>query len=103
MHFHCVLMLIGYYMYVETSSPRVQGDNAKLEFYVSGNRELVCLKFYYHMYGYDMGSLNVFSGNEVVFKASGNHGNYWRKAERDFYLDHNVSFDQHSKLECNAK
>lgn len=62
-------------MYIETSSPRVAGDNARLDMSVSGNGELSCLEFYYHMYGDTMGALNVFSGNKVVFSLSGNQGN----------------------------
>jgi len=80
-------------MYIEASSPRVAGDNAKLEFSVSGNGETSCLEFYYHMYGDTMGTLTVFSGSVVVFNASGNHGNYWKKAERTIYLDNIVSFN----------
>jgi len=85
-------MLIGYYMYIETSSPRVAGDNAKLEISVSGNRELSCLEFFYHMYGSTMGSLNVFSGNVLVFSLSGDQGDYWIKVEKTIYLDNTVSF-----------
>ena len=83
----------GYYMYIETSSPRVAGDNAKLEISVSGNGELFCLEFYYHMYGDAMGTLNVFSGDALIFSSSGNHGNHWRKAEATINLDNTVSFN----------
>ena len=78
-------------MYIEASSPRVEGDNAKLEMSVSGNGELSCLEFYYHMYGQYMGTLRVFSGSAVVFNASGDHGNHWIKAERTIQLDSIVS------------
>ena len=81
-------------MYIETSSPRVAGDNAKLELSVSGNGELSCLEFYYHMYGDTMGTLTVFSGSAVVFNTSGNHGNYWMKAEITIHLDNFVSFNR---------
>ena len=78
-------------MYIETSYPRVAGDNAKLTFSVSGNKELSCLKFYYHMYGDTIGTLTVYSGNMVVFSKSGNHYNLWLKAEKTLYLDYSVS------------
>ena len=78
-------------MYIETSSPRVAGDNAKLELSLSGDGQLSCLKFYYHMYGDTMGTLTVFSGNLVVFNVSGNHGNYWRKAEKTIHVYKTVS------------
>ena len=81
-------------MYIETSYPRVAGDNAKLALSVSGNGELSCLEFYYHMYGDTMGTLTVFSGSAVVFNTSGNHGNYWIKAEINIHLDNFVSFNR---------
>ena len=79
-------------MYIETSSPRVAGDNAKLEVSVPGSGELSCLTFYYHMYGAAMGTLNVFSGNALVFQTSGNHGNHWKKAEATIFQQNIVSF-----------
>ena len=82
-------------MYIETSSPRVAGDNAKLEFSVPGNLGLFCLEFFYHMYGDTMGTLTVFSGSGVVFNASGNHGNTWIKAEITIPLDSVVSFNRY--------
>ncbi|XP_078370268.1 uncharacterized protein LOC144653914 isoform X2 [Oculina patagonica] len=83
----------GYYMYIETSSPRAAGDNAKLELSVPGNGELYCLQFYYHMNGDTMGTLTVFNGNSVVFNTSGNHGNHWIKAERTIPLNNTVTFE----------
>lgn len=81
-------------MYIETSSPRVLGDVAKLTFSVPGNKQLTCLTFYYHMYGETIGALTVFSGSSVVFEASGNHGNSWKEAKIDIYLESDVSFNE---------
>ena len=67
-------------MYIETSSPRISGDNAKLVFKGSGSGEF-CLKFVYHMYGSSMGTLNVFSGNRNIFTKSGDQGNKWEGVE----------------------
>ena len=78
-------------MYIETSSPRGQGDNAKLQVSVSGNGAAACLDFYYHMYGGTIGTLNVYSGNELVFSVSRNQGNYWIRARTTIYLRNNVS------------
>ena len=78
-------------MYIEASSPRNKGDNAKLVLSVSGNGALACLEFYYHMYGASMGSLTVLSGNAVVFNISGNQGSTWEKASRTIYLSNTVS------------
>ena len=82
---------IGYYMYIETSYPRNAGDNARLELSVSGNGEPSCLEFYYHMYGYTMGTLTVLSGNVTVFKASGNHGQIWIQQKSSINLTKTVS------------
>jgi hypothetical protein len=71
------------YVYIETSSPRVQGEKAYLVSpQVSGTQ---CLKFSYHMYGANMGSLLIYQnmGNQLVelFKKSGDQGDQWKKAE----------------------
>ena len=78
-------------MYIETSSPRRQGDNAKLQVSVSGNGAAACLVFYYNMYGGTIGTLNVYNGNELVFSVTGNQGNYWIRARETIYLRHSVS------------
>ena len=78
-------------MYIEATSRR-QGDNATLQVSVSGNGAAACLVFYYHMYGDTIGTLNVYSGNELVFIVSGNQGNYWIRAMKTIHLRHNVSF-----------
>ena len=83
--------LAGYYMYIEASPVR-QGENAKLQVSVSGNGAAACLVFFYHMYGDAIGTLNVYSGNELVFIVSGNQGNYWIRAMKTIHLRHNVSF-----------
>ena len=67
-------------MYIETSSPRQLGDNAKLntpKLQFSGS---MCLKFYYHMYGASMGTLKVIIKGNNLFTASGNKGNKWLRA-----------------------
>ncbi|XP_037345321.2 MAM domain-containing glycosylphosphatidylinositol anchor protein 1 isoform X1 [Pungitius pungitius] len=87
----------GYYMYIETSSPRVQGDKARLLsplFNVSSvrgpkgsGRVPYCVSFYYHMKGKHIGTLNVLlrvrsiaSVDSVVWMKSGHQGPEWRKA-----------------------
>ena len=73
-------------MYIETSSPRQQGDNAKLnspKLQFSGS---MCLKFYYHMYGANIATLNVIIKGNTVFTASGNKGNKWLRAAIDVSL-----------------
>lgn len=67
-------------MYIETSSPRVQGDNAKLKSRPLKFSGTMCLGFYYHMYGSSIGSLKVSINSKEVFSKSGNKGNAWLKA-----------------------
>ncbi|XP_020619343.1 MAM and LDL-receptor class A domain-containing protein 1-like [Orbicella faveolata] len=76
----------GYFMYTETSSPRQQGDNAKLnspKLQFSGN---MCLQFFYHMYGSTMGTLNVEVNGVNVFSKSGDQGKIWHEAKKDVNL-----------------
>ena len=96
-HYYYRCDLTGYYMYIETSLPRRQGDNAKLQVSVPGNGAAACLDFYYHMHGDTIGTLNVYSGNELVFNVSGNQSNSWIRARETIYLRHVVSL---IKLEC---
>ncbi len=77
-------------MYIEASS-QSPGDNAKLQLAAPGSKSSACLTFYYHMYGRDMGTLNVFNGNVTIFNMSGDQGNYWRKVTRTVNLSHVVS------------
>nr|XP_039272221.1 MAM and LDL-receptor class A domain-containing protein 2-like [Styela clava] len=76
----------GYYAFIETSLPRVQGEKARLisEVYPAGSRH--CLGFWYHMYGSYIGSLTVYvkpvsqalSVAHIVWKKTGAQGNLWR-------------------------
>ncbi|XP_058470669.1 MAM domain-containing glycosylphosphatidylinositol anchor protein 2 [Solea solea] len=82
----------GFFMYIETSRPRLQGDKARLfsptfDLDNKSNSPPYCLTFYYHMYGKHIGTLNVFlrlKGSTVtdtsVWSLSGNQGNRWRQA-----------------------
>nr|XP_022320901.1 uncharacterized protein LOC111123092 isoform X1 [Crassostrea virginica] len=79
-----------YYMYIETSQPRSQGDKAILsssivKFPTAQER---CLRFAYHMYGSDsmMGSLAVYFHSSSIsktlaFTKTGNQGNQWNQVE----------------------
>uniref|UniRef100_A0A672FDK3 MAM domain containing glycosylphosphatidylinositol anchor 1 n=1 Tax=Salarias fasciatus TaxID=181472 RepID=A0A672FDK3_SALFA len=87
----------GYYMYIEASRPRVQGDKARLLsplFNVSSirgpkgsGRVPYCISFYYHMKGKHIGTLNVLlrvrsiaSVDSVMWSRSGHQGPDWKKA-----------------------
>ena len=86
----------GRYMHIEASSPRVTGDKARLisrpytQSETNGT-SAECLTFYYHMFGYYMGTLNVYkvSGSDAsgdnlgkpIWTKSGDQGNYWQIAQ----------------------
>lgn len=74
-------------MYIETSYPRKQGDKAR---FISPTYNSVkggqCFQFWYHMYGQDIGTLNVYikKGQNLgipVWIRSGNRGNVWKVAQ----------------------
>ena len=69
-------------MYIETSSPRVSGDNAILESPLLTFAGNMCFKFFYHMYGATIGSLRVKIGTQTVFTAIGEKGNKWTEAAK---------------------
>ncbi|XP_060684966.1 MAM domain-containing glycosylphosphatidylinositol anchor protein 2 [Hemiscyllium ocellatum] len=89
----------GFYMYIETSRPRTEGEKARLlspifstlpkNPYGSIN-SAYCVSFYYNMYGKHIGTLNVFlrfkgfKGSTVtenlIWTMSGNQGEQWMHA-----------------------
>ncbi|XP_076332023.1 meprin A subunit beta-like isoform X2 [Tachypleus tridentatus] len=74
----------GSYLYVEASYPRKPGDRARITSPVfQGDSHDRCLIFYYHMYGEDMGMLQVHVQQDKdiseLWHRSGNLGDLWRK------------------------
>ena len=51
----------------------------------------VCFSFYYHMYGLNIKTLNVYNGDEVIWTKSGDQGDAWHKAEVTIIGDFDVS------------
>jgi hypothetical protein len=71
---------------IETSLPTQSGDRARLESIVLdgtyGNAR--CFRFWYHMYGDGIGTLNVYLFNttfELLWSLSGNRGNNWYEGQ----------------------
>lgn len=70
-------------MYIEASNPRSKGHRSWLlsqDYKPTLGR---CLSFWYHMYGTDIGELNVLisvngSRSSPIWTQSGNQGNLWR-------------------------
>uniref|UniRef100_A0A673H899 MAM domain-containing protein n=1 Tax=Sinocyclocheilus rhinocerous TaxID=307959 RepID=A0A673H899_9TELE len=91
--------LSGFYMYIETSRPRKEGDTARLlsptfsvapkNPYSISSPPAYCFSFYYHMYGKHIGTLNAFvkqkgqstSDAGPAWSLSGNQGDRWRQAK----------------------
>ena len=67
-------------MYIEASSPHQPGDDAKLYSPPLKFFGIMCLEFYYYMYGAVNGSLNVTINKTVVFSASGDNELMWQRA-----------------------
>ena len=70
-------------MFTESTSQSA-GDNAKRQLVVprSMGNSTTCLTFFSHMKGYAMGTLNVFSGDTMIFNASGDLGDNWVTVRR---------------------
>ncbi|XP_053331408.1 MAM domain-containing glycosylphosphatidylinositol anchor protein 2, partial [Spea bombifrons] len=86
----------GFYMYIEASRPRMEGDKARLlsplfniaqkNPYGSSNTAY-CFSFFYHMYGRHIGTLNTYlrlkgqvTSEVEVWSANGNKGEQWNQA-----------------------
>ena len=82
---NCYVSVTDYYLYIETSSPTNQGYKARLQSNaIPSSSTRRCFKFYYHMYGADMGELNVYIkesyATTLVWKLNGEQGNAWKQA-----------------------
>ena len=71
----------GWYIYIETSSPRRAGDTARLiSPWIRGPR---CMVFYYHMFGSNMGCVVMYIRSQAetrvkpVWLRSKDQGNRW--------------------------
>ncbi|CAF1538469.1 unnamed protein product, partial [Adineta steineri] len=76
----------GKYLMIETSWPTEVGDRAQLESVVfdETNGESRCFRFWYHMYGDSIGTLNVylFNGTSTrLWSLSGDRGNNWYEGQ----------------------
>ena len=76
----------GVYMYMETSSPRTQGDRTRIDSIKAiAPATGVCVRFWYHMYGAGMGSLTMHTGDDngglgpSRWSRTGDSGQMWRE------------------------
>ena len=77
----------GVYMYIETSSPRAPGDIARIDSVKAiAPATGACVRFWYHMYGADMGSLTMYTGDgkgglgPARWSKQGDSGDLWQEA-----------------------
>ncbi|CAG2186533.1 unnamed protein product [Mytilus edulis] len=73
------------FMFIESSSPRQDNDKAIMVTNMSLPKVDRCLRFWYHMYGSTMGTLNVYTENAQetrvqIFTMSGDQGNQWNES-----------------------
>ncbi|XP_031557254.1 meprin A subunit beta-like [Actinia tenebrosa] len=78
----------GWFLYIEASIPRKEGDTAILRSKAYASTTERCLHFYYHMYGKNIGSLSVThslisdpANEQELWKMLGNQGNAWIRAD----------------------
>nr|XP_054757011.1 MAM and LDL-receptor class A domain-containing protein 1-like [Lytechinus pictus] len=71
----------GFYVYTESSSPRLPGETARLVSDLQNGTTSGggCLEFYYHMYGGTIGTLNV-----KILEESGSETTIFTKGQRDY-------------------
>lgn len=94
---YLLFLLAGFYIYIETSSPRRNNDKAILTL-TGANSKSVCFSFYYHMYGTNINRLNIYNRGKVIWTMAGNQGNSWKKAEVSITGDYDVSVDGKDNL-----
>lgn len=78
----------GYYIYIETSSPRRVNDTARIISQPINVNTTMCLNFWYHMYGTSVRTLNVYmkvggSLSPPVWSRTGTRSNQWYSASVD--------------------
>ena len=78
----------GSYIFIEASHRRY-GDKARLISDWLEPNETMCLQFWYHMQGKDVGKLNVYittkSSQTQIWSQEGNQGNRWLFAQVSIY------------------
>jgi len=80
----------SFYMYIETSSPRRQGDKAILQSPALGLTGPGSMSFSYSMNGATCGKLAVFVDGTEVWSALGNKGTAWLSKTIQFYSPRSI-------------
>ena len=85
--------IAGSYIYIESSSPRREGDIARLLSGPYNSDQTVCVQFFYHMFGPNVGYLAVAKfgkpfnkmRKKVLWRRTGQIDMYWHKAMLTIY------------------
>ncbi|XP_064626667.1 MAM and LDL-receptor class A domain-containing protein 1-like [Lineus longissimus] len=75
---------VGHYLYLETSSPFVTGDSARvMSPSILAPNVPICLRYFYSMFGKGMGTMNIYylqkNTIQMIKTISGNHGEGWKE------------------------
>ena len=76
-------VILGQYVYVESSYPRKQGDRADLRSQQFGPTTPRCLNFWFNAHGANMGALRVLIS---PFNSTNSSTKIWQVSQRDFGL-----------------
>ena len=93
--------IVGYYLYIEASNPRVLGHKSVISKQYSGiGTNGSCLTFWYHLYGSSMGQLNVYLKNKLQDASTspswnliGEQGDRWEMGQVTLTKDRSVVWD----------
>ena len=91
-------------MYIETSSPQIKGDVARLISPTQANTNGKCLYFWYHAYGTTVATMNVYAEIQLnsttnprnkIWSISRNQGNDWfiARIPTDYDTDFKIIFE----------
>jgi hypothetical protein len=68
-------ILLGKYIFIEASAPRVKGDTARVTTQQFNPTTGSCMNFWYHMYGSGIGQLSVYlvtgTTNQTLWRLTG--------------------------------
>lgn len=84
-----LLLLLGYYLFIESSAPRKPGDSAVIQSQSIPVNNAYCFVFWYNMHGQNVGTLNISrliqgdTGKSIMWTKSGDQGNTWRQGAVD--------------------
>jgi len=86
---------IGFYAYIESSYPQIYGDAARFFSSIQTKQnQSVCLNFWYHMFGEDINTLNIYLDEHesqlisskfnrtIIWKKTGSQGNRWKEGRK---------------------